>query len=45
MAQLKYMGTTVTNQNLIQEEMKRRLNSDNVCYHLAQNLLYSRLLY
>jgi hypothetical protein len=40
-SQLKYLGTTVTNQNLIQEEIKRRLNSGNACYHLAQNLLFS----
>jgi hypothetical protein len=38
------LGTTVTNQNLIQEEIKRRLNSSNACYHSAQNLLSSRLL-
>jgi hypothetical protein len=43
-SQFKYFGKTVTNQNLIEEEMKRRLNSDNVCYHLVQNLLSSRLL-
>jgi hypothetical protein len=43
-SQLKYLGTTVTNQNLIQEEIKERLNSDNACYHLVQNLLSSRLL-
>jgi hypothetical protein len=43
-SQLKYLGTTVTNQNLIQEETKRRLNSGNVCYHSVQNLLSSRLL-
>jgi hypothetical protein len=43
MAQFRYLGTTVTNQNLIQEENKGRLNSGNVCYHSAQNFLYSRL--
>jgi hypothetical protein len=37
------LGTTVTNQNLIQE-IKRRLNSGNACYHSVQNLLSSRLL-
>jgi hypothetical protein len=40
----KYLGTTVTNQNLIQEEIKRRLNSGNACCHSVQNILYSRLL-
>jgi hypothetical protein len=34
----------VTNQKLFQEEIKRRLNSDNICYHSVQNLLSSRLL-
>jgi hypothetical protein len=43
-SQFKYLGTTVTNQNLIQEEIKRRLNSDNACYHSVQNLLSSMLL-
>jgi hypothetical protein len=43
-AQFRYLGTTITNQNLIQEEIKRRLNSSNTCYHLVQNLLSSRLL-
>jgi hypothetical protein len=43
-SQFKYFGTTVTNQNLIQEEIKRRLNSGNGCYHSAQNLLSSHLL-
>jgi hypothetical protein len=28
-AQFRYLETTVTNQNLIQEEIKRRLNSGN----------------
>jgi hypothetical protein len=44
MAQFKYLGMTVTNQNLIQEEIKRRLNSGNACYHSIQNLLPSHLL-
>jgi hypothetical protein len=43
-AQFKYLGTTITNDNLIQEEIKRRLNSGNVCYHSVQNHLSSRLL-
>jgi hypothetical protein len=43
-AQFKYFGTTITNQNLSQEELKRRLNSGDACYHLAQNLLSSHLL-
>jgi hypothetical protein len=38
------LGTTVTNQNLIQEEIKRRLNFGNACYHLVQNLLSPLLL-
>jgi hypothetical protein len=42
--QFKYLGTTVTNQNLIQDEIKRRLNSGNACYHSVQNILFSRLL-
>jgi hypothetical protein len=43
-AQFKYLGTTITNRNLIQEEIKRRLNSGNACYHSVQNLMSSRLL-
>jgi ribosomal protein S2 len=40
--QFRYLGTTITNHNLIQEEIKRRLNSCNLCYHSVQNLLSSR---
>jgi hypothetical protein len=32
-SQFRYLGTTVTNRNLIQGEIKRRLNSGNACYH------------
>jgi hypothetical protein len=42
-AQFRYLGTTVANQNFIQEEIKRRLNSGNACYHSVQNLSSSRL--
>jgi hypothetical protein len=38
MAQFKYFGTTVTNQKLIQEETKMRMNSGNACYHSVQTL-------
>jgi len=30
--EFKYLGTTLTDQNSIQEEMKSRLNSGNACY-------------
>jgi hypothetical protein len=43
-SQFKYLGTTGTNQNRIQEEIKRILNSGNACYHSVQNLLSSCLL-
>ena len=42
--EFKYLGTTLTNQNSIAEEIKRRLRSGNACYHSVQNLLSSRLL-
>jgi len=35
------VGTTLTNQNSIQEEIQK---SGNACYHLVQNLLSSSLL-
>ena len=44
MEEFKYLGTTLTNQNSIAEEIKRRLKSGNACYHSVQNLLSSRLL-
>jgi ribosomal protein S16 len=45
MGHFKCLRTTVTNQNLIQEEIKRRLNSGNASYHSVQHLLSSHLLY
>jgi UDP-N-acetylglucosamine 2-epimerase len=44
LAQFKCLGMTVTNENFIQEEINRRLNSGNVCYHSVQNFLSSHLL-
>jgi len=40
----KYLGTTLTNQNFIAEEIKSRLRSGGACCHSVQNLLPSRLL-
>jgi len=40
----KYLGTTLTHQNYIQDEIKSRLNSGNACYHSVQNILPSSLL-
>jgi hypothetical protein len=37
-------GMTVTNLNVIQDKIKRRLNSGNACYHSVLNLLSSCLL-
>jgi len=42
--EFKYLGTTLTNQNSVAEEIKSRLRSGNACYHSVQNLLSSRLL-
>ena len=38
------MGTTLKNQNYIQEEINSRLKSGNACYHSVQNILSSSLL-
>jgi len=44
MVEFKYLGTTLTNQSSIHEEIKSRLISGNTCYHLVQNLLTFSLL-
>jgi hypothetical protein len=43
-AQFKYLGTIVTNQNLIQEEITKKFNLGNACCHSVQNLLSSHML-
>jgi len=43
--QFKYLGTVLTHQNSIREEIKSRLKSGNACYHSAQNLLSWLLCY
>jgi len=35
--EFKYFGTTLTNQNVIQEEIKSRLRAGNACYYSVQN--------
>jgi len=42
--EFKCLGTTLTHQNSIPEEIKSRLRLGNACYHSVQNLLSSRLL-
>jgi hypothetical protein len=41
MVKFKYLGTMLTNQNDIHDEIKSKLNSGNACYHSVQNLLSS----
>jgi ribosomal protein S6 len=36
--QFRYLGMTVTNQKLVQEEIERKLNLVNACYHSVQEL-------
>ena len=38
--QFKYLGTIITNQNSIQDEMKSTLPSECACCHSVQNLFF-----
>jgi hypothetical protein len=42
--EFQYLGTTLTNQNSLQEEIKSRLKSGNNCYRSVPYLLPSSLL-
>jgi hypothetical protein len=42
--EFKYLRTTLTNKNSIEEEIQSRSKSGNACDHSGQNLLCSRLL-
>jgi hypothetical protein len=37
---LKYLGTTLTNQNSIQEEIQIRFKPGNACCHSVQNFFF-----
>jgi sorting nexin-29 len=40
----KYLGTTLTNQNDLHDEIKSRLNSGNACYYSVRNIFSSHLI-
>jgi len=42
--EFEYLGTTLTDQNSMQKEIKSRLKSGNVCFHSVQYLLSSSVL-
>jgi len=42
--ELKYLETSLTNQNSIEEEIRSRLKSGNACYNSVQNFMSSSFL-
>jgi len=42
--EVKYLGTTLTDQNSIQKEIQSKPKSGNACYNSVENLLSSSLL-
>jgi hypothetical protein len=42
--EFKCLGSTLTDKNSVQEEIKSRLKSGNACYYSVENLLSSSLL-
>jgi len=43
--EFKYLGTTLTNESSMQEEIKSKLRSGNACFHSVQILLSSCFLF
>jgi hypothetical protein len=43
-AKFKYLETTLTDRNCVQDEINSSINTGNACYHWFQSLLSSRLL-
>jgi hypothetical protein len=40
MAKFKFLRSTLTDKNCMQEEIKNRLNSGNACFHLVQSFVF-----
>jgi hypothetical protein len=42
--EFKYLRTTLTDQNYVEEEIRSSLKSGNACYHSVQNLMSPNFL-